>query len=153
MFSHLLLPIDGSAPSLKAAKAAIALAARLGARVTAYYAVDPAPYGFGASGAPADDPLLLKLERRALAAGRQFVDVVARAAEQAGVACETVVEVARPDEGIVAAARKRRCDGVFMSSQGRRGWKRLLLGSVASRVIATSTVPVIVYRREAAPRP
>ena len=46
----------------------------------------------------------------------------------------------------IAAAGKRHCDSIFMASHGRRGVKRLLLGSVASRVIATSSVPVVVYR-------
>lgn len=146
MFAHILLPIDGSAVSAKAANAGIALAAQTGGRVTIYYAIDPVPYGFQAKGAPADDPLLLKLERRALDAGEALVAAVARAAEKAGVACQTMVEVARPDEGIVAAARKRKCDAIFMSSHGRRGLKRLLLGSIASRVIATSNLPVVVYR-------
>ena len=146
MFSHLLLPIDGSARSARAAKAGIALAARLGGRVTIYYAVDPVPYRFEGSGAPADDPTLLKLERRTLDAGEQLVKEMARAADRDGVACQTLVEVARPDEGIVAAARKRKCDGVFMSSHGRSGLKRLLLGSVASRVLARASVPVVVYR-------
>lgn len=146
MFSHLLLPIDGSAPSRAAAKAGIALAAQTGGRVTIYYAVDPVPYGFYATGAPADDPMLLKLERRALQAGEQAVQMIANAAEKAGVDCQTLVEVARPDEGIIATARKRKCDAIFMATHGLRGLKRMLLGSVASRVVANATVPVIVYR-------
>ena len=146
MFAHLLLPIDGSTASAKAATAGIAFAGQLGAKVTLYHAVDPVPYGFGARGAPEEDPMLIRLERRALQAGEALVAQLAEAAEEAGVACQTVVEVARPHEGIVATARKRKCDGIFMPTHGRSGLKGLLLGSVASRVIAMAQVPVVVYR-------
>jgi nucleotide-binding universal stress UspA family protein len=146
MFRHILLPIDGSGPAAKAARAGIALAAHVGGKVTVYYAVDPVPYGFSAKGAPADDPMLLKLERRALEAGEQSVKAIVKAAERAGVACQPVVEVARPDEGIITTARRRKCDSIFMATHGLRGFKRLLLGSVTSRVLANAAIPVVVYR-------
>ena len=143
---HLLLPVDGSPTSAKAARAGVDLARQLGARVTLYYAIDPIPFGFAARGAPADEPAKLALERRERKLGKQHVEAIAAAARAAGVSCHTVVEVAVPDEGIAAAARKRRCDAIFMGSHGRRGVKRLLLGSVASRVLASAGLPVIVYR-------
>src|SRR5574338_116476 len=146
MFSHILLPIDGSRFSMKAAKAGIALARRLGAKVTAYIAIDPVPYAFYAEGAPADEPALVALERRARVTAQKYVQAVARAARAAGVTCQSVVEIAVPSEGILAIARKRKCDTVFMGSHGRRGVKRFLLGSVTSRVLAKADRPVIVYR-------
>lgn len=146
MFTHLLLPVDGSAAAAKAARAGIALAVRLGAQVTVYCAVDPVPYGFSAGGAPKDDPLMIKLERRAVRGAESYAAAIAQAAARAKVPCQTMVEIARPDEGIVAAARRRRCDAIFMATHGRRGLRRLLLGSVASRVLANATVPVVVYR-------
>ena len=143
---HIVIPIDGSPTSAKAGKAGVEFAGRVGAKVTVYYAVDPAPYGFYAEGAPADEPAMVALERRARQAGEKHVEAIAKAARAAGVPCTTVVEIAVPDEGIPAAARKRKCDAIFMGSHGRRGLKRLLLGSVTSRVLASADRPVIVYR-------
>ncbi len=146
MFNHLLVPVDGSPVSMKAARAAIAFAKRVGARITAYYAVDPVPYGFYADGAPADEPMMVELERRARREGEKHVQAVAKNAEKARVKCQSLVEIARPDEGILATARKRKCDAIFIASHGLRGMKRLLLGSVTSRVLANAEMPVIVYR-------
>jgi len=146
MLKHLLIPVDGSAISAKAARAAIELARRTGARVTVYHAVDPVPYGFYAHGAALDEPMSLELEQRARKAGERYVQAVAKAAQRSGVKSQSIVEVARPDEGIVATARKRKCDAIFIASHGLRGIKRLLLGSVTSRVLANADIPVIVYR-------
>ena len=146
MFSNLLIPIDGSPTSMKAARAGIAFARDAGAKITVYCAVDPVPYGFHACGAPPDDPVKVEFERRARQAAEEHVRSVAEAAERAGVKCQSVVEVARPDEGIVATSRKRKCDAIFIASHGLRGMKRLLLGSITHRVLANADVPVIVYR-------
>jgi nucleotide-binding universal stress UspA family protein len=127
MFSHILIPVDGSAVSMKAARAGIAFAKNAGAKVTAYHAVNPIPYGFYARGAPSDDPIKVELEQRARRAGEKHLQAVAKAAQSAGVNCHAVVEVAIPDEGIVAAARKRKCDAILNASHGLRGIKRLLL--------------------------
>ena len=43
MFKHILIPTDGSAVAEKAIKAGVALAAEMGASVTGYYAIEPAP--------------------------------------------------------------------------------------------------------------
>jgi nucleotide-binding universal stress UspA family protein len=131
---------------MKAARAAIAFAKRVGGRITVYYAIDPVPYGFYADGAPADEPMMVELERRARREGEKHVEAVAKNAEKARVKCQSLVEIARPDEGILATARRRKCDAIFIASHGLRGMKRLLLGSVTSRVLANAEMPVIVYR-------
>jgi nucleotide-binding universal stress UspA family protein len=76
--------------------------------------------------------------------------VLARIGEMAkstGVDCATIhVKDRLPDEGIIAAAKDNGCDLIVVGSHGRRGLSRLLLGSVASRVVALSPVPVLVCR-------
>jgi len=42
-------------------------------------------------------------------------------------------------------ARSHKCDAIFMSSHGRSGIASLILGSVTQRVLAHSSIPVIVY--------
>jgi nucleotide-binding universal stress UspA family protein len=49
-------------------------------------------------------------------------------------------------ESIVAAAKKHKCDLIVMASHGRKGIKRLLLGSETQHVLTHSTLPVLVLR-------
>ena len=68
-------------------------------------------------------------------------------AKEAHVTCDTVSVVSdRPYEEIVKSALQKRCDLIIMASHGRRGVKGILLGSETQKVLAHSTVPVLVYR-------
>jgi hypothetical protein len=67
------------------------------------------------------------------------------AAEQ-GVNLESRVMVGEPDAAIVEAAQKNRTELIVMGSHGRTGFKRLLLGSVAERVIGRAACPVLVVK-------
>ena len=147
MFKHILIPTDGSAVSAKAVKAGIAFARESGARVTGYHAVEPVSTHLYGEGYVADKAMIAEFERRRRDAAKKRIAAIAREAAKAGVRFEPLVEIARtPYEGIVAAARKRKCDLILMSSHGHRGFSRLLLGSVADKVIQLSKVPVLVYR-------
>lgn len=147
MFKHILIPTDGSPVSAKAVKAGLAFAKRTGARVTGYYAVEPVPVRLYGEGYVADRQMVAEFERRAREAAKKHVAAVARAAAKARVRCDTLVQIARtPYEGIVEAARNRRCDLILMASHGHRGLMRLTLGSVTDKVIQLSKIPVLVYR-------
>jgi nucleotide-binding universal stress UspA family protein len=147
MFKHILIPTDGSPVSAKAVKAGIAFAKESGAKVTGYHAVEPAPTRLYGEGYVADKQMIAEFERRRLAAAKKHIRSIAREALKAGVSFEPLVKTARtPYEGIVEAAQKRKCDLILMSSHGERGLARLILGSVADKVIQLSKVPVLVYR-------
>ena len=147
MFKHILIPTDGSPVAAKAIKAGIALAKEMGADVTGYYAIEPAPTHIYGEGYLADKRLVDELDRRAREVGLRAVDAVARAAKSAGVKCDTVVDKAvQPYLGIVDAAHKHECDAIFMASHGHRGLTGLLLGSVTQRVLTHSKTPVLVFR-------
>ena len=77
-------------------------------------------------------------------------EVLARmkaAADKLGVEAETLhVPDALPAEAIIETAKSRGCGLIVMSSHGRRGLGRLLLGSQTSEVLAHSPVPVLVVR-------
>jgi nucleotide-binding universal stress UspA family protein len=147
MFKHILIPTDGSTVSAKAVKAGIAFAQQVGAKVTAYHAVEPVPTRLYGEGYVADRQMVAEFGRRARVAAKKHVAAVERAAAKAGLACETLVQTARtPYEGIVEAAKKRRCDLILMASHGHRGLMRLTLGSVTDKVIQLSKIPVLVYR-------
>ena len=49
-------------------------------------------------------------------------------------------------DAIISAAKKQKCDLIVMASHGRRGVKRLLLGSETNQVLTHSHIPVLVLR-------
>ncbi len=147
MFKHILIPTDGSALSRKAIAGGVALAKLAGARVTAVFA------------APTPTPVLYRNmwpvgymppQRHAAmikqTAGR-YLGVVEKAAREARVPCETVcVTNDFPADAILAVAKKKKCDLIYMASHGRRGLSGVLLGSQAQKVLAQARVPVLIHR-------
>jgi len=146
VFNHILIATDGSAISNKAARAGIALAKALGARVTAYYAVD-AVQPLYIEGEVLDQNTMRNVEALAKAAGQKRVDAIAKIAKAAGVRFDVLVKKASTAyEGIIDAAKKQRCDAIVMASHGRRGLSRMMMGSVTQKVLTHSKIPVVVYR-------
>ena len=146
MFKHILISTDGSPISNKAAKAGIVLARALGSKVTAYSALEEPQLFYGEGYVPSQREIDGFLQR-ARAVGQKRVDSIAKMAKAAGVSFASVVTKAySPYEGIIAAARKRKCDVIFMASHGRRGLSRLIMGSVTQKVLTHSRIPVVVYR-------
>jgi nucleotide-binding universal stress UspA family protein len=145
VFRHILLPLDGSGASRKAARQAIALAKQAGARITGYHALGCGPrsvYGDGDRLPPTRSNRKELREARA-----RWLVGAARAARDAGVRFATLVDRAiSPDDGIVTAARKRHCDLIVIGSNARRGLARLAFGSVAANVIARASIPVLVFK-------
>ena len=146
MFKHLLISTDGSSLGNKAAKAGIELAHALGAKVTAYYAIEQLQMIYD-EGYMMNQKMIDGLEESARAAGQKRVDAIGKMAKAAGVPFASVVtKASTPHEGIIDAAKKRKCDVIFMASHGRRGLSRLMMGSVTQKVLAHSRIPVVVYR-------
>ncbi len=147
MIKHILIPTDGSRPSERAARAGVALAKSLGARVTAFVAAPPPTPIVYKDFVPvkymAPDEHAELIERAAL----KYLGVIERAAQAAGVRCESVhVTSDFPAEAILATARKRHCDLIVMASHGRRGLKAVMLGSQTQKVLARAGIPVLVFR-------
>lgn len=146
MFKHFLIPTDGSAIATKAAAAGIALARRLGAKVTAVQVIERLQPVY-VEGYVFSRGQLDIFEERARKSGQKCLDAIGKAAKAAGVPVTTLVATAHtPYEGIIAVAKKRKCDAIFMSSRGRRGLSRLIMGSVTQKVLSHATVPVVVYQ-------
>jgi nucleotide-binding universal stress UspA family protein len=98
-----------------------------------------------------DSDIGAEFKKEAAAAMQREVNktllAVEKAAEEAGVLCETVQEKsAQPYEAIIEAAKKRECDLIIMASHGRRGVGALLLGSETQKVLTHSKIPVLVFR-------
>jgi len=147
MFKRILIPTDGSAVARKAIKAGIAFAKEIDATVIGYYAVEAIERLYYAAGRSARPISIDELQRRLNAQGEQFLAEIEKAAEAAGIACETVMtSPAAPHQGIVDTARKKKCDVIFMATHGRGKVASLLLGSVTQKVLTESKIPVLVYR-------
>ena len=145
MFKHILIPTDGSDLAERAASQGIELARILDAKVTAVTVTEPwnaVVIGDAAFGFPPAD-----YEKGVIETATSVLARIAEMAKATGLQCATVhVKDHFPDEGIIAAAKDNGCDVIVMASHGRRGLARLLLGSVAAKVVALSPVPVLVCR-------
>jgi nucleotide-binding universal stress UspA family protein len=145
MYKKILVPTDGSDLAAEAVAAAIDYAQVAGAVLVAFSVAQPYPLLPAVDGAMMIDPGIDSTELQQLA--QQAVDAVARAAQAAGVACETHTSLSfLPYEEIIRAADDYQCDVIFMASHGRRGLSRLLAGSQTQKVLAYSHVPVLVLR-------
>jgi nucleotide-binding universal stress UspA family protein len=146
MFKKILVPTDGSDLSGKAIRGAIELAKLTGGRIVAVSVAEPYPFQY----APMDGvavPDLNLYEKQMQDYAQVHVEQVADAASKAGVPCETHVALSfNPYEKIVETARDHGCDVILMASHGRKGLNKLFLGSETQKVLAHSTIPVIVYR-------
>lgn len=142
MFRRLLLPTDGSEVSLAAAEPAIAVAKRFDAKLQVVHVLEPYPFsGVGSSRqAGFDDHMAASRQAATLAFER-----ITRKAGAHGVPCETlIVEDAQAARGIVEAATAAGADLIVMGSRGHSGLAKLVLGSVATKVLQSSHVPVLV---------
>ena len=147
MYKKILVPTDGSALSRKAIRAAVELAASLDAEVVALNVVPRYPTSYFEGGMDVPNAEVARVERLWAEKGLAIADEVSRAAAKAGVQAKAVT--VRSDlvaEAILAAARKNRCDLVVMASHGRKGLKRLLLGSETQHVLTHGNIPVLVLR-------
>lgn len=147
MYKHILIPIDDSKLSEKAIKNGIALARSIRARVTGFTAVP-------AYQSPSETAIVSRTaasladhNKRSKKKADAILGKLLRHARGAGVECDTQYALSdRPDDAIVAAAKKNGCDLILMASHGRSGLSALLNGSETRGVLAKTTVPTLVYR-------
>ena len=147
MFKHILIPNDGSEVSQRAVRAGVELAAECGAKVTGYHVQEPVPPHLHGELHINDRALVARFDKHARAHAEECVKAIENAARAAGVAFQPLIEKQPvPFKAIIAAAKKRKCDAIFIGSHGRRGLSSLLLGSVTQKVLTHSKVPVLVFR-------
>jgi nucleotide-binding universal stress UspA family protein len=147
MFRNILVPTDGSSPSRKAIKRAVQLAREQKAKITGFYVGPAWQLPVYAELAPME---VISPKAHA-AAVKKTANRILRAVKKAAASgrvpcrCRHVMGDHAYAE-IVKAARRYRCDLIVIASHGRRGISRLLLGSVTSKVLAHSSIPVMVCR-------
>lgn len=147
MFKKILIPTDGSPLSDKAVDAAIEFAQKMGSELLVLSVAEPYVYMGLMEGAGVfpTDPTMYDDKVKELA--QKHLDKVEAATRNKGVSCKTMVSVGlSPYEEIVRVAEEQKCDAIFMASHGRKGLNKLFIGSETQKVLAHTSLPVLVLR-------
>lgn len=144
--TSIVVPVDGSEHAKKAAQVAIELTSAYGATLTFISVVAAPPfYISGTVGAPADLGDYYRAETGDATAALAAVSTLAKASNVTAKS-----QLLRLDksvaEAIVDFASSEKADLVVIGTRGLGGFKKLLLGSVSSTVIANATCAVLVVR-------
>ncbi len=137
----ILIPTDGSDYSVRAAEYGLSLAKMLGAEIIAVYVIDTVVLDQVVRVTQRED-----VERELKQDGQRYVNYILGSAEKEGVRASSFIARGRPFEQIVHIAKSLGIDLIVMGTYGRRGAERILIGSVAERVIEYSTCPVLVVK-------
>lgn len=149
MFKKILIPVDGSDLALKAAETGVKLASEVGAAVVFLHAMAPYIAPYAAEIAMVDDKTQLMFEKSIADASMRILDAAKKIADAADVASEAVTAVnSRAEVFIAKTVKDRGCDLVVIATHGRGAVGRFVMGSVTTRLLPISPVPVLVYRDE-----
>jgi nucleotide-binding universal stress UspA family protein len=145
MYNRILIPSDGSELAAKGIDHGLALAKALNIPATIVTVVVPLT-GFALQGVIQGEALD-SYNDGIQAEVNELEALVKEKAAKAGVAIEFITETnVSPAAAILEVAQSKGCGLIVISSHGRRGIGRLLLGSQTSEVLANSTIPVLVVR-------
>lgn len=147
MYKRILVATDGSELSNKAVNHAITLAKLSGAELVGLTVVAHYPVSYYEGSVSASPDEVARIDAQWLELGKQKVGAVQAAAASQDI--DAKLAVVRSDfvaDAIVSAAKERGCDLIVMASHGRKGIKRLLLGSETLHVLTHSDIPVLVLR-------
>ncbi len=147
MYKRILIATDGSPLSDKAVESGLGLAALSGASNVALKVVPRYPRSYFEGSAPLNRDEVKQVEQRwSDAALAELAEIKKMGAEQ-GISVKSVVAKSELiAESIISAATKNNCDLIVMASHGRKGIKRVLLGSETQHVLTHSHIPVLVLR-------
>ncbi len=147
MYQRILVATDGSTLSKKAVKSAIDLAAVCGAELVAVKVVPRYPQSYFEGSIALRPDEVQRVEAQWLAEGQAVVDAIKKLAQAKGVATKAItVKSDVVSDALLATVRKYRCDLIVMASHGRKGIKRLLLGSETQHVLTHASIPVMVLK-------
>jgi nucleotide-binding universal stress UspA family protein len=149
MYTRILVPIDGSAIANHALDEALMIARATGAELQPLYVVDVPPVSVAAT---AD--FYVDIRDAYVNEGAELSVDAAERLKQAGVrGAPRVADVELTGDDIahriLASAREYGADLVVMGTHGRRGWRRMVLGSVAEQFLRLSPCPVLLVPERA----
>ena len=146
MFERILVPIDGSATSKRGVREAIAVAKLTSARIKLMHVFERPLLGIGSESALLGTDDVYNVARDA---GRALLSDAAASVKAAGIAVdEQLLERSgrRLCEQVADTANEWRASLIVLGSHGRRGLRRMLLGSDAEQILRTAPVPVLLVR-------
>ena len=147
MFTRIMLATDGSKLSQKAVKSAIDMASKFNAELVAVKVIPRYVQTYFEGSFTVADIDVKSIEAQWAAGAQQVLDKLATSAAAKGVIVKTsVIKSDDISDGLVKAANKMKADLIVMASHGRKGIKRVLLGSETQNVLTHSEVPVLVLR-------
>jgi nucleotide-binding universal stress UspA family protein len=140
----MLVPLDGSALAEQALAHAVALGTLTRAEYTLLYVVEPMVGGFGTElyGATIDDQALAQ----ARAYAQSYLERVAVHLRAEALRVRTAVVLGLRAQTILDYTRAHAVDAIAVATHGRSGAARLLLGSVADKVVRGASIPVLIAR-------
>jgi nucleotide-binding universal stress UspA family protein len=141
-WGRILVPVDFSLTSLRALNVAVPLARATGAHCDLLHVIEPEVYAAGMDGAMLAVPVPASVE-----AAQSELARVRQQFLPASVEASLLVAQGQAATVIVETARKRGADLIVLSTHGRTGLKRMLLGSTAEEVVVHANCPVFVTRR------
>ncbi|HET9664372.1 MAG TPA: universal stress protein [Burkholderiales bacterium] len=146
MFKNILIPTDGSEQSQRAVRRGVELAKLHQSRVTGIHVIPDYHLLIAYEGA--FDPITEeRIEEEARTRAESYLAYIRKAAQEAGVPCDTVCETSdHPYDAILKTADSKNCDLILMTSHGRKGLAAVLLGSETRKVLTHARVPVLVVR-------
>ena len=138
---RIIVPLDGSDSSFRAAKYAIKVAKMANAEICFVHAVVNPPYGSAGV-------MITAYIKEARELAELWYVSAGNMASKEGVKfmAETILDVASAADSIVNYAESKKADLIVIGTKGRTGLKRLLLGSVASGVVTHANCPVLITR-------
>ena len=144
-FSKIMVAIDGSDVSMKASDVAITIAKKHGAKLFAVTALN-VPYG--GLYMTEEGEYYKYVKKRAREEAEKWFDAIKQKAKETNLKMQT--EIIAPIPNVVGSlvnyAAHNKIDLVLVGSTGKTGFKRMLLGSVASGMVTYSTCPVMVIK-------
>ena len=148
MYEHILIATDGPELAARGVRHGLALAGPLGARVTVLTVSEPLQLlaAKEAVAAGVEDPVA-RYDQQIDEGMKERVEPIQRQASERRIPIDLIHEIDEsPAQAIVRTARLKGCDLIVMTSHGRHGTARLLLGSQTAEVLAHTTLPVLVVR-------
>ena len=152
MYKHVLVPVDGSETAQLGLNEAIKLAKHLNAEIRLIHVVNRLPW---VSPGEVSADVVQAIINELRANGETIVHEATTAVRDAGVAVDSrLVEALGSDAGecIVKEAAAWPADLIVCGTHGRRGVRRILMGSDAEHILRHSPVPVLMIRKTTAPQ-
>ncbi len=145
MYQNILVPIDGSQTAELGLREAIGLASRLAARIRLMHVISDRPWLYSGTSPEVFDEILTHLR----SSGESIIHEAKVAVRAAGVEVDHRLLEAPGDQAgefIVAEAQGWPAQLIVCGTHGRRGLRRVLMGSDAQYIVTHSPVPVLLVR-------